>query len=167
MGIRKGAPKGYNPHKLGADSYHSQLCFCTEMKLILNSWFRTGSAYTSNGICEFMKQTLASLPRRIRKIFFRADSGYFNGELFDLLENKEHSYLVKVKLKNLNRLMLAQEWLSKNVKESVCEFEYQAKGWKTCLLFFNQFFPGLFRILKEVIDVDIVHQVLSDDRTHV
>lgn len=129
-GNQEGAAKGYNPHKLGANSYHSQLCFCTEMKLILNSWFRTGSAYTSNGICEFMKQTLASLPRRIRKIFFRADSGYFNGELFDLLEGERHDYLVKVKLKNLNKLMLEQEWLSIGEKESVCEFEYQAKGWK-------------------------------------
>jgi hypothetical protein len=94
------------------------------MKLILNSWFRTGSAYTSNGICEFMKQTLASLPRRIRKIFFLADSGYFNGALFDLLENEGHDYLVKVKLKNLSRLMLEQKWSSINEKESVCEFEY-------------------------------------------
>jgi hypothetical protein len=129
-GNQEGAAKGYNPHKLGANSYHSQLCFCTEMKLTLNSWFRTGSAYTSNGICEFMKQTLASLPRRIRRIFFRADSGYFNGDLFDLLENEGHDYLVKVKLKNLYRLMLEQEWLSINEKESVCKFEYQAKNWK-------------------------------------
>ena len=129
-GNQEGAAKGYNPYKLGANSYHSQLCFCTEMKLILNSWFRTGSAYTSNGICEFMKQTLASLPRRIRRIFFRADSGYFNGALFDLLENEGHDYLVKVKLKNLSRLMLEQKWSSINEKESVCEFEYQAKDWK-------------------------------------
>jgi len=128
-GNQEGAAKGYNPKKLGASSYHSQLCFCTEMKLVLNSWFRTGSAYTSNGICEFMKQTLASLPRRIRRIFFRADSGYFNGELFDLLEDQGHDYLVKVKLKNLNKLMLEQEWSAINGKESVCEFQYCAKNW--------------------------------------
>jgi hypothetical protein len=128
-GNQEGAAKGYNPHKLGANSYHSQLCFCTEMKLILNSWFRTGSAYTSNGICEFMKQTLASLPRKIRRIFFRADSGYFNGELFDLLEREGHDYLVKVKLKNLDGLMLEQEWSFSDKKRSVCSFGYQAKGW--------------------------------------
>jgi hypothetical protein len=33
-GNQEGAAKGYNPHKLGANSYHSQLCFCTEIKLI-------------------------------------------------------------------------------------------------------------------------------------
>ena len=130
-GNQEGAAKGYNPHKLGAKSYHSQLCFCTEMKLILNSWFRTGSSYTSNGICEFMKQTLAALPLKIRKIFFRADSGYFNGELFDLLESEGHDYLVKVKLKNLSKLMKEQEWLFSDKKKSVCSFDYQASGWKT------------------------------------
>jgi len=129
-GNQEGAAKGYNPHKPGANSYHSQLCFCTEMKLILNSWFRTGSVYTSNGICEFMKQTIASLPRKIRRIFFRADSGYFNGELFDLLESEGHDYLVKVKLKNLDKLMLEQEWVFSDKKKSVCSFEYQAKSWK-------------------------------------
>ena len=128
-GNQEGAAKGYNPHKLGAKSYHSQICFCSEMKLIVNSWLRTGSAYTSNGIVEFMKQTLAALPRRIRRIFFRADSGYFNGELFDLLEDEGHDYLVKVKLKNLNKLLINQERISSNDTESICEFDYQAKGW--------------------------------------
>ena len=155
-GNQEGAAKGYNPHKLGADSYHSQLCFCTGMKLILNSWFRTGSAYTSNGICEFMKQSLASLPRRIRKIFFRADSGYFNGELFDLLENKGHSYLVKVKLKNLNGLMLAQEWSSINERESVCKFEYQAKGWKK-----SRILKGI-RVLTGYIETNFLGEIIRE-----
>ena len=45
-GHQQGAEKGYNPHKKGAASYHPLLCFCTEMKLLVNSWFRCGSAYT-------------------------------------------------------------------------------------------------------------------------
>jgi hypothetical protein len=56
-GHQQGAAKGYNPHKKGAKSYHPLLCFCTEMKLMVNSWFRTGSAYTSSGVCELMQQT--------------------------------------------------------------------------------------------------------------
>jgi integrase len=45
-------------------------------------WFRTGSAYTSNGIVEFMKQRLAQLPD-YHRIVFRADSGFFVGALMD------------------------------------------------------------------------------------
>ena len=37
--------------------------------------YGTGSAYTSNGIVEFIKQLLAHLPNRMR-IIVRADSGY-------------------------------------------------------------------------------------------
>ena len=42
--------------------------------------------------------TLAALPDSIKTVFFRADSGFFNGQLFDLLEEVRHEYLVKAKL---------------------------------------------------------------------
>jgi len=129
-GNQQGAARGYNPHKKGAKSYHPIIAFASELKIVINSWFRDGSAYTSNGICEFMKQTLAILPQRINKIFFRADSGFFNGELFDLLEGEGHSYLVKVKLKNLKQLLNIQKWQPASRDTAICEFEYQTKNWK-------------------------------------
>jgi hypothetical protein len=43
---------------------------------------------------------------------------------------KGNDYQVKVKLKNLSRLALEQKWSSINEKESVYEFEYQAKDRK-------------------------------------
>jgi hypothetical protein len=130
-GNQEGAAKGYNPHKKGAKSYHPLLVFAGELKIVLNSWFRTGSAYTSNGICEFMKQTKHHLPSKIKHVFFRADSGFFNGELFDLLEGFGWTYLVKVKLKNLMVLLKEQEWetVEGNPNMSYCEFEYKGKGW--------------------------------------
>ena len=85
FGHQEGAAKGYNPKNKGKKCYHPLICFCSEMKLALNSWFRPGNTYTSNGIAEFMKQTLAALPHQIKKVFFRADSGFFCGQLFDLL----------------------------------------------------------------------------------
>jgi len=65
------------------------------MKLLYHTWFRTGSAYTANGIVDFLKEVEASLPENIAKVFFRADSGFFSGKLFDLLESfdwKEPAY---------------------------------------------------------------------------
>ena len=55
-GTQEGAAKGYNPKKKGALSYHPQLAFLAGSKEILQAWFRTGSAYTSNGVVEFVKQ---------------------------------------------------------------------------------------------------------------
>ena len=65
---QQGAEVGYNPHKKRAKSYHPLLCFVSEIKLLLNSWLRPDSAYTSNGICEFMKETLAALPKTIKQV---------------------------------------------------------------------------------------------------
>ena len=55
-GHQAGADKGYNQKNRGKLSYHPLLCFLSEMKIVLNSWFRTDSAYTSN-VVDFMKLT--------------------------------------------------------------------------------------------------------------
>ena len=131
-GDQQGAEKGYNPGKKGAKSYHPLLVFVGEMKLLYHSWFRTGSAYTSNGIVDFLREVEASLPKGIEKVFFRADSGFFSGKLFDLLEGYRWDYLVKVKLKGLKKLLEAQKWTMADVERdiAVCEFTYRAKGWE-------------------------------------
>lgn len=132
-GNQEGAAKGFNSHKKGAKSYHPLLVFISELKLVANTWFRTGSAYTSNGICDFMNQTKAMLPSTIENVFFRADSGFFSGTLFDLLESFGWTYLVKVKLKNLKKLLEKQAWsvLLENKEIAICEFSYQANLWKS------------------------------------
>ena len=108
-GHQQGAEVGYNPHKKGAASYHPLLLFASNVKLVVNSWFRAGAVYTSNGIVEFLKQAQGYLPD-FDNVLFRADSGFFNGELFDWLEEMGWDYLIKVKLKGLKTLLEAQEW---------------------------------------------------------
>jgi len=129
-GNQEGASKGFNPHKKGAKSYHPLLAFFSELKLLLNSWFRCGDAYTSNGIVEFIKQTKLLIPETTR-VFFRADSGFFNGSLFDLLDVYCWTYLVKVKLRNLSKLLNSQSWqpVLWNPSIAICEFDYQCKDW--------------------------------------
>jgi len=130
-GNQEGAAKGYNTTKKGAKSYHPLLVFVSEMKLLYHTWFRTGSAYTSNGIVGFLQEVKASLPPTIKKVFFRADSGFFSGGLFDLLESFVWDYLVKVKLKNLEKLLQQQTWVpvQGNKDIAICEFTYKANGW--------------------------------------
>ena len=154
FGHQEGAAKGYNPKNKGKLSYHPLICFLSEMKIVLNSWFRTGSAYTSNGIVEFMKQTLAALPNSVKQIFFRADSGFFNGHLFDLLEENGHEYLVKAKLTNLIKKTLeAQQWIEKGAGISVCEFEYQAHGWSKARKMYG------VRIVKKYVEKDFFGKI--------
>jgi hypothetical protein len=135
-GRQQGSAKGYNPHKRGAPSYHPLLAFCTDTKEILQAWFRTGSAYTSNGIVEFMKQLLAQLPE-YHRIVFRADSGFFVGALMDLLDLRGHGYLIKVKLRNLAQLMAQQYWTPVRNQPGweQCEFQYRANDWTQARFF--------------------------------
>ncbi|HUX55922.1 MAG TPA: IS1380 family transposase [Bacteroidales bacterium] len=130
-GNQEGAEKGYNTTKKGAKSYHPMLVFVSEMKLLYHTWFKTGSAYTSNGIVDFLKEVSTRLPKNITKVLFRADSGFFAGGLFDLLESFRWDYLVKVKLKNLEELLQLQTWTGVEGKQDVaiCEFNYTTKGW--------------------------------------
>jgi hypothetical protein len=48
-GNQQDAEVGYNPKKKGQRSYHPIMAFVAETKVLLHSWFRCGSAYTSNG----------------------------------------------------------------------------------------------------------------------
>jgi len=131
-GSQEGADKGFNPKKKGQKSYHPERGFIAETKECLHSWFRTGSAYTGNGAPEFIKECFSRLPKRVWKVFVRADSGFFNGALLDVLEEKKSEYLIKVKMKNLASLLMQQKWQKvKGLKgiEST-EFSYKCQGWK-------------------------------------
>ena len=147
---QKGAAKGYNSTKKGAKSYHPLLVFVSEMKLLYHKWFQTGSAYTSNGIVGFLQEVKASLPKTIKKVFFSADSGFFSGILLDLLESFNWDYLIKVKLKNLEKLLQIQTWtLVKGQKDiAICEFSYKANGWN------NPRILKAMRSVKEYVQVE-------------
>jgi hypothetical protein len=103
-----------------------------ETRECLHSWFRTGSAYTGNGAPEFLRECFARLPKRIWKVFVRADSGFFNGALLDVLEAKNSEYLIKVKMKNLVKLLMSQNWQKVKGQPGIesTEFVYQCHGWK-------------------------------------
>jgi len=149
-GNQQGAAKGFNSTKKGAKSYHPLLVFVSEMKLLYHTWFRTGSAYTANGIVDFLKEVEASLPKNITKVFFRADSGFFSGKLFDLLESFGWDYLVKVKLKNLAVLLKKQEWEVIDTQKdiAICEFGYKAGSWKKSRIL------KAIRTVKEYVETD-------------
>ena len=126
-GNQEGAAKGYNPQKKGANSYHPLLAFVTDYKLLMHTWFRPGSAYTSNGSEEFVKQIIASMPKKIKKIFFRMDSGFFDNQLLYEIEQASHEYLVKVKFKGMYKLFeLLSQWekVKNHPEMSVCEFTH-------------------------------------------
>ena len=106
FGSQEGAAIGYNPEKKGQKSYHPLLCFIAENRECLHNWFRTGSAYSANGCVESMKECIAKIPKRVWKVFVRADSAFFNGKLLELLEEMGYGYTIKVKMRGLTDLVI-------------------------------------------------------------
>lgn len=144
-GNQEGAEKGYNPKKKGQKSYHPLLCFIAETRECLHNWFRAGSAYSANGCVEFMKECFARLPKRIWQVEVRGDSAFFDGDLFDFLESKRSTYIVKVNLKGLVSLLESQSWRKAKNKPGyeTAEFTYACTGWKK---------PRRFVAVREVIE---------------
>lgn len=85
---------------------------------------------------EFTKQLLAHLPSHTR-ILFRGESGFFAGALLDLLDDKGHGYLIKVKLKGLPKLLGGQKWEPvPNIPGwEQCTFFHQCTIWPVARLF--------------------------------
>jgi len=157
FGSQEGAAKGYNPKKKGQKSYHPLLCFIAENRECLHSWFRTGSAYSANGCVEFMKECAARLPKRIWKVFVRADSAFFNGRLLELLEELRYAYTIKVKMKGLTALLEKQEW--KKIRNQPgfesAEFEHKCKDWNK-----SRHFTSVRQIIEPEPEIKIENELL-------
>ncbi len=131
-GSQEGAERGYNPDKKGQKSYHPLLCFVAENRECLHNWFRAGGAYSANGCVEFMKECFARLPGRVWQVIVRGDSAFFQGEFLDYLEENGTGYMIKVKLRGLEKLLRSQEWRKVRNRPGVesTEFQFKCGGWE-------------------------------------
>ena len=160
FGSQEGAAEGFNPKKKGQKSYHPLLCFIAENRECLHNWFRTGSAYSANGCVEFMKECFDKIPKRVWKVFVRADSAFFNGKLLELLEKRHCGYTIKVKMKGLTALLEKKKW--KKVRNQPgfesTEFEYQCKGWNK---------PRRFAAVRQVVEYETKEELVSPPKPRV
>lgn len=131
FGNQEGAAKGYNGQKKGAKSYHPMLAFLDSTKECLLSWFRPGNTYTANGADEFLKQTFAMLPKSLKYLLVRADSGFFSGATISVIENAGFDYLIKLKARNAQEVLKSQDWqrVPGMPNYEICDFDYQLGTW--------------------------------------
>lgn len=154
-GNQEGASKGFNPQR-GRRSYHPLFAFLDSTRECVLSWLRPGDAYTSNNAAEFLKQVFALLPRGIKELLVRADSGFFDDKVMSEIESHPGcTYLIKVKLKNLKHLLRSQPWyeIPGMPGWSMTDFEYQAQGWSA-----SRHFSAVRRV-KQVITEDTLFPI--------
>jgi len=159
-GNQEGAAKGYNPKKKGQKSHHPLFCFIAETRECFHNWFRTGNAFSANGSVDFMKECVAKLPKRVWKVFVRADSAFFDGDLLDFLESKGWQYLIKVKMKGLTGLLEEQSWRKVKGKPGYesTKFEYQCEGWRR---------PRTFVAIRYLTDIKVEKDALFESEEYV
>jgi hypothetical protein len=65
--------------------------------MITNGWLRSGNTASSSSFQEFFEETLKILKGKTIGLI-RADSGFYNKKIFELLESKNIAYVIAAKL---------------------------------------------------------------------
>lgn len=130
-GEQEGAKKGYNPSKRGRASHHPLIAFVADVKLVANMWLRSGNTSSANNFLPFLEDTLSKLKNKTIGLI-RLDSGFFQSDILDYLEEKLMNYVVAVKFSQpIQSLIHASEnWIILDAGIEICEQIYQSDSWQ-------------------------------------
>jgi hypothetical protein len=129
-GGQEGANKGYNPAKRGRNSHHPIIAFVNDVRMVANFWLRSGDTSSANNFVTFLENTLANFGDK-KVGLVRIDSGFFQKDILDYLEQRALNYIVAAKFTHpIQRLIDKQEtWLSVDHGIEICDKTYQANNW--------------------------------------
>lgn len=129
-GVQEGAKKGYNPAKKGEASHHPLIAFIADVKLVANMWLRSGDTSSANNFLSFLEDTLSKLRNKIVSLI-RLDSGFFQSDILDYLEERTLEYIVAAKFTHpIQRIIDAQtNWILLDTGIEICEQMYQSNSW--------------------------------------
>ena len=135
-GNQQRAKVGYNPKKPGRKSYHPLFCFIGETRDFLLGQFRSGNKYTSSGAIQLLKDCLRLIPRHVRQLYLRADSGFYSFGFLKFLEKHLIQYAVVAKLYSPIQMQLGGlDYRAIGGGVEVAEYEYRltnGKGTLSC-----------------------------------
>ena len=136
-GQQEGATKGYNPRRPGRNSHHPLLAVLAEAPFILHGWLRSGNTLASTGAANFLREALALLPPGMKIKCVRADSGFFERELVELLEERELPYILVARMSHRVReqCFRIKEWKQIDENHDVAEFGVQLMNWSKSVRF--------------------------------
>lgn len=129
-GEQEGAKKGYNPQKKGRRSHHPLIAFIADVKLVANMWLRSGDTSSANNFLGFLEDTLSKLKNKTVSLI-RLDSGFFQSDILDYLEEKTMEYIVAAKFTHpVQRIIDAStNWILLDAGIEICEQMYKSNSW--------------------------------------
>lgn len=93
-GHQEGAVKGYNPGARGRRSYHPLFCFESRSGTSLLGTLRHGSAHTSVGAGEYLRQFFKTYPPGDYAVRWRGDSGFYDKDIIALLRANHAEFVI-------------------------------------------------------------------------
>lgn len=123
---------GYNPHKRGRPSYHPLLCFEGATRDYWDGELRPGDAHTAKGAKEFLEVSFAKVPATVRKIRVRADKGFFDHKLIEVIEDHHARFVIVARITKPIQLRLpglTYTPVPHSDRFAVAEFSYQPHRW--------------------------------------
>ena len=93
-------------------------------------WLRSGDTSSPYNFLSFLEDTLSKLNNKTISLI-RLDSGFFQSDILDYLENKKKDYIIAAKFtKPLQRVIGAStSWLTLDTGIEICEQLYKSDTW--------------------------------------
>lgn len=132
FGQQMGARKGYNPKNKGKKSYQPMLTFLAETREYLMGELHNGDRPSGGQIARHLERAILAVPKKVRQIWGRADSGFYCWEAVQAYEKyKVRFIIVARKTARLVEQLRAARWKSalNTDADGQCEFDYQPEGW--------------------------------------
>jgi hypothetical protein len=132
FGNQMGGRKGYNPKNKGKKSYQPILSFIAETREYAAGALRTGDRPDGREIAAHLDAVAESLPTGVKRVYARADSGFYCREAIKTYEKKGWRYIIVArKTARLVEQLQVAEWKPspRTDADEQCEFLYQPEGW--------------------------------------
>ncbi len=94
FGQQMGGRKGYNPKNKGKKSYQPILTFLAETREYVGGELRNGDRPTGKQIARHLRNVAAALPPGVKKIYGRADSGFYCWEAVEAYEECDARFMI-------------------------------------------------------------------------
>ena len=131
-GRQMGGRKSYNPKNKGQRSYQPILTFLAETREYLMGGLHNGDRPSGKEIAVHLESAFRALPAGVKKIFARADAGFYCWEAVEAYQQARCQFvLVARKTRRLVEQLQQAAWKPSphSDADAECEFLYQPQGW--------------------------------------